>query len=270
MPRERALILCKTYPSPSEKYVETSCVAAMREHGGLVRLYPVPFRLISDGQQFKKWQWIEAEFRPARDDRRPESHRIGVDTICCGAVISSAHEWMQRREAIASEPVFSDFEQVETERQLTGKTLALLRPSRVVDLEISPVTQPNWTEDEVRKLLKQQSQPGLFDDGDKIALRTLKKLPFAFHYRYECDGPDGPKAYRHKIVDWEAGALFWTCRRNYGADWERPFRAKLFDDLGSKDLHFLMGTIHRFPDKWLIVSLIYPPRKKGPIQQPLL
>jgi hypothetical protein len=23
---------------------------------------------------------------------------------------------------------------------------------------------------------------------------------------------------------------------------------------------FLMGTIHRFPDQWLIVSLIYPPK----------
>jgi hypothetical protein len=23
---------------------------------------------------------------------------------------------------------------------------------------------------------------------------------------------------------------------------------------------FLMGTIHRFPNQWLIVSLIYPPK----------
>jgi hypothetical protein len=23
---------------------------------------------------------------------------------------------------------------------------------------------------------------------------------------------------------------------------------------------FLLGTIHRFPNQWLIVSLIYPPR----------
>jgi hypothetical protein len=31
---------CKTYPSPSAQYVETSCVAAMNEAGRLVRLYP--------------------------------------------------------------------------------------------------------------------------------------------------------------------------------------------------------------------------------------
>jgi hypothetical protein len=35
--RARLLILCKTYPSPSSQYVETSCVAAMEETGQLVR-----------------------------------------------------------------------------------------------------------------------------------------------------------------------------------------------------------------------------------------
>ena len=44
---ERVLILCKTYPSPSAKYAETSCVAGMTEDGRLIRLYPVPFRLVA-------------------------------------------------------------------------------------------------------------------------------------------------------------------------------------------------------------------------------
>ena len=82
---ERVLILCKTYPSPSAKYAETSCVAGMTEDGKLIRLYPVPFRLVSDEQQFKKWQWITARFEKARDDHRPESHRVFVDTIACDA-----------------------------------------------------------------------------------------------------------------------------------------------------------------------------------------
>lgn len=56
----RILILCKTCPSPSAKYSETSCVAGMDENGQLIRLYPVPFRLIENDKQFKKWQWISA------------------------------------------------------------------------------------------------------------------------------------------------------------------------------------------------------------------
>ena len=56
---ERILILAKTYPSPSAQYVETSCVAGISQDGSMRRLYPVPFRMIEEGQQFKKWQWID-------------------------------------------------------------------------------------------------------------------------------------------------------------------------------------------------------------------
>lgn len=52
--KARILILCKTYPSPSAAYTETSCVAGMDEAGNLIRLYPVPFRLVTDDQRFSK------------------------------------------------------------------------------------------------------------------------------------------------------------------------------------------------------------------------
>lgn len=55
---ERILILAKTYPSPSAQHVETSCVAGINEQGAMRRLYPLPFRLIEEGQKLKKWQWI--------------------------------------------------------------------------------------------------------------------------------------------------------------------------------------------------------------------
>jgi hypothetical protein len=51
------------------------------------------------------------------------------------------------------------------------------------------------------------------------------------------------KEYRPKIADWEAGALYWTCRRSHGDAWEAPFRAMLENRLPAADLMFLMGTI---------------------------
>ena len=45
---EEVLILAKTYPSPSAQYVETSCVAGITRNGAMVRLYPVPFRMIEE------------------------------------------------------------------------------------------------------------------------------------------------------------------------------------------------------------------------------
>lgn len=256
----RILILCKTYPSPSGKHVETSCVAGMEEGGRLIRLFPVPFRLVSDNRQFKKWQWIKARVEKASNDRRPESHKIFVDTIVCeGEPISTRHGWKARREQFDQIPVFDSFAALESARTTKGTTLGLLRPSSIAGLDVTPSDKPDWTQEEKIKLIQHEKQGGLFDDADEKRIATLKKVPFDFHYRYSCGTGDGRAALRHKIADWEAGALYWNCRRN-GDAWEAAFRERLERKLPEADLMFLMGTIHRFPHQWLIVSLIYPPR----------
>jgi hypothetical protein len=105
----------------------------------------------------------------------------------------------------------------------------------------------------------------LFSEAEaRREVKDLRKIPFDFYYRYVCKTPDGDVTHKHKIVDWEAGALFWNCRKIHGANWQVPFRAKLEADLLGKDLTFLMGNLHRFQEQWLIVSLIYPPRCQDP------
>lgn len=256
----RVLILCKTYPSPSTKHVETSCVAGMDESGQLVRLFPVPFRLVTDEQQFKKWQWIEARMRKATDDHRPESHRISVDTIqTLGEPLSTRDAWAERRLALGPVEMFDDFDTLELARQDRGITLGLLRPSRLVDLAISKAGAADWTPDEIAKLMQAQNQGSLFDqDAEQRSLKLLKKLPFDFHYQYECTAGGITKAYKHKLVDWEAGALYWNIHRR--ADWEAAFRQKWLAEFSQREVLFLMGTIHRFPGQWLIVSVLYLPK----------
>jgi hypothetical protein len=266
---ERVLILCKTYPSPSAKYAETSCVAGMTEAGKLIRLYPVPFRLVSDDQQFKKWQWITARFEKARDDHRPESHRVFVDTIACDSdpLPAGKHGWPHRAELLAKLPLYSDFSQIEKRRADGGATLALLKPARIIGLDIKMAESPTWTDEEKDKLLRLQQQGELFDEVEEgKQIRLLEKLPFDFHYRYECDIDGRTLTYRHKLVDWEIGALYRNVRRIHGENWEAAFRVKLEQELPSKDLMFLLGTIHRFPHQWLLISLIYPP--KPPVENP--
>jgi hypothetical protein len=258
--RKRILVLCKTYPSPSAKHVETSCVAGMEDAGRLIRLYPVPFRLIADEQQFRKWQWISARVRKATEDHRVESHRISVDTIDIhGEPLSTKDAWAERRNAIEPLIVFEDFDALEEARQRHGVTLGLLRPSRLVDLRISKAQSPDWTADEIDKLMQSQAQGSLFDqDAEQKSLRLLRKIPFDFHYVYECCGAGISKSYKHKLVDWEAGALYWNVHRR--SDWQDAFRQRFVGDFAQKDLLFMMGTIHRFPDQWLIVSVLYPPK----------
>ena len=261
---KRILILCKTYPSPSSKYAETSCVAGMTEDGQLIRLYPVPFRLISDEQQFRKWQWVEARIEHAHNDRRPESHKIYVDTIECDPkpLKSGKDGWPHRMALLSKLPVFEDFDAVEAARQESGVTLALVRPKRILGLEIKPAKTPDWTDEEKVKLIQLQKQGGLFDEAEtSTEIRLLEKLPFDFHYNYECEVNGKVTTYKHKLVDWEVGALYRRLRKQFGlSGWEAPFRAKYEQELPARDLLLLLGTIHRFPDQWLAVSVICPPK----------
>ena len=260
---ERILILAKTYPSPSAQHVETSCVAGINEHGAMRRLYPVPFRLIEEGQKFKKWQWIDVRVEKAHKDHRLESHKLYVDTITCGDVIDTKQQWDARWPWIEKLPNFTSFDDIEATRIETGLSLALMRPKQVLTLDIVEARNDEWTDEEREKLLGYEMQGQLFSDTEvKKMTQKLRKVPFDFYYRYTCDTQEREKVFKHKIVDWEAGVLFWHCRQSHGVDWRKPFRAKLEEDLMGKDLMFLMGNQHRFQDQWLIISLIYPPKRK--------
>ena len=258
---ERILILAKTYPSPSVQYVETSCVAGISEHGCMRRLYPVPFRLIEESQKFKKWQWVELRVEKAIRDHRPESHKVYVDDIVCGEQIDTRRGWAERRPWLEKIPTFDNPEAMDAARLSEGISLALLRPRQVLGLDIISARHTDWTREEREKLTRELMQGDLFSEAEvQREMRQLRKVPFDFYYRCIYSTPDGEREYSQKIIDWEAGALFWRCRQSHGDNWGQPFRAKLEHDLIGKDLMFLMGNQHRFQHQWLIVSLIYPPK----------
>ena len=259
--RANILILCKTYPSPSKRYAETSCVAGMEETGRLIRLYPVPFRFLTEEQKFRKWQWINARIEKTRDDHRPESHRIYVDDLERQEPLSTRQGWLERRQAIQSIPIFSSFDDLEGARVEQDISLGLLRPKKLVGLEINPTKEKDWTQEELDKLMQLQKQGELFQET-RSSVRVLQKIPFDFHYHYECETPAGAQIYKNKIVDWEVCALYRKLIAQHGPQgWQAPFRDKLMRQLGETDLLFLMGNMHRHRHQWLIVSLIYPPKE---------
>jgi len=255
----KLLILANTYPVPSAKYIETNCVAAVTDDGKMRRLFPIPYRLLDDPEQkFKKWQWIEAKIVKASNDHRPESYRLDVDSIqTIDAPIPTTRNWSLRL-PILEPHIVSDPDALEDRRSDSdiGATLGVIRTSRLLGLDIVTVEDPEWSEEEFDKL----RQDGLFASETVRQRPPLRKLPYRFYYRYECDTADGTKAYRHMITDWEVGALYWRCQRDYGLQWERYLRIKLEEQMEEKEMFFLLGTMHRFPSNWLIVSIIYPPK----------
>lgn len=165
-------------------------------------------------------------------------------------------------EALKDIPIFDDFASIEAARQSQGTTLALLRPRRIVRLEIKASTNPEWTDQERAKLTRMQQQSNLFSEEEsRRDVAMLEKIPFDFYYHYECEAEGQVRQHKHKLVDWEAGALYRKLRKQHGPkDWEQPFRDKFERDLPSRDLLLLLGTIHRFPDQWLAVSVFSPPK----------
>jgi hypothetical protein len=156
---EELLILTKTYPSPSTKYRETTCVAAITRGGEMRRLFPVPYRFLADDSQFKKWEWIRASVVTTTADQRPESRRIDVDSIeLLGERVGTDDSWFERRQII--EPfVVEDFHALEERRKTSGETLGFIRPRAISAFEITQAKQPTWSEEDYRKL----AQDGLFD-----------------------------------------------------------------------------------------------------------
>jgi hypothetical protein len=255
---ETLLILTKTYPSPSQKHRETSCVAAMNNLGEMRRLFPIPFRLLNDTSQFARWEWVRARVIKAADDHRPESYKVDVDSIVRVSKMGTDQGWAERMHWI-DRHIVPDFNALEARRQATGETLGLIRPSNI-RLEITPSESSDWTDEEKTKLIRD----GLFNSPEAKLRVPLQKVPFNFHYLYEQQTTQGTTIHRHKITDWEACALYWNCQRDYGNNWEHYFRLKLEEDFSrNRDLMFLMGTMHRFPDHWLIVGLLYPPKAEA-------
>ena len=258
MPHPTLDIVAKTCPIPSASYRETVCVAAINRAGEMRRLYPIPFRFIGGDVKFQKWEWIRGVVGSTSKDKRPESRRIDIDQVeKLGELISTKNNWQQRLAWV--EPRLSaSFDALEQRRQDTGETLGFIRPTRLLGLDITPIKDAEWTEKEWINLTKE----GLFDSEEVRTSPPLRKIPFEFRYRYECQTPADTTQHRHMITDWEAGALYWNCVKSHGDAWQAPFRARLETEFAAKDLIFMMGTIHRFPDQWLIISLIYPPKPK--------
>src|SRR5271170_4926307 len=98
--KKRALIVVRTYPTPSKKGVEVSCTAAVTDQGEWLRLFPVPWRLLGSDQRFRKYQWVEVTVTKASDPR-PESYKLKHDGIrIVSDPLSTDNCWNARKDVV--------------------------------------------------------------------------------------------------------------------------------------------------------------------------
>jgi hypothetical protein len=103
------------------------------------------------------------------------------------------------------------------------------------------------------------SQLNLFGPQQK----PLSKLPFTFHYVFECD--DSEKPHTAMCEDWELGVLFLNEASRLGSSKAAAgsVKNKYLNELcrEDKDTMFFMGT--KFPyNTWLVLGVFWPPRQK--------
>ncbi|MFC8589029.1 hypothetical protein ACFUGD_31365 [Streptomyces sp. NPDC057217] len=253
--RARILITVKTYPELSTKYRETSCVAGIRLDRGTpehVRLFPVPFRLLSQESQFAKYAIIEVDVRRHHQDRRPESLRPNPGTLKVIDRIGTSDGWRERY-SILRPLIAPSLCAIKRDQEKHGTSLGLFRPAaHTVDFRLEPA-EP-WP----------VSKAALTDQMDLLDqdLRQLEWVPLEFRYRFRCDDSDCT-GHDMALRDWEAGESYRKYLRQYGQQGvEEKLRERWFARMFAPDhvVHCYVGNLARRPRTFMLLGLFYPRR----------
>ena len=208
--RERILVTVKTYPTLSEKYGETVCTAGVREDGSWIRLYPVPFRRLTEVEQYHKYDWLECRVRTQSSDRRPESFRP-VDTAELKRVdhLDTSDLWRERRRILLqSGHVYDRRDTIIDAAKNNAMSLCVFKPAEVMDFVCEPDDR-DWDSKKLNRMREIQDQFELFEDNSwRRTFKLIPKLPYKFSYRFK-DAVG--KVSELQILDWEIGALYWNC-----------------------------------------------------------
>jgi len=266
----KLLIAVKTYPIPSQKYDELVCTAGVTEKGDFIRLYPINFRELSFVKKYKKYQWIEVKAEKHRGrDARKESYRPANDTIkMLGEPISSSKDnWAERGRYVLKKKSRS-MEDLYAQQERDRTSLGIFRPKLIHDLKISD-DDPNWKPG----FLKALNQQRLFEDR-QATLVPPRKVPYKFHYHFECDDPRCTMNHKMMIEDWEVGRLFWRLVDQGKSKEEAASQArdKFLNQIcgPDRDPHFYVGTILAHPKTWVIIGVFWPKKEfQRPVQESL-
>lgn len=227
--RVRVLVLVKAAPQPSSTYGDTVCVAGIVLGGqpDWMRLYPVPFRYLDGARQFRKYDVVEVEVRPAGADKRPESRKINADSI---RIVDHLDGWPKRSRWVEPLAVESMCDVIRTVRQnRDSRSLAAVRPAAVTDLLLEP--HPGWSPDQLARFERFAQQARLFEDAPP---QMLEPPRFKGRYRYRC-GDSACRWHEQGILDWEFTALQRRFRSESDQALERILRRNFYQQMFQRE-----------------------------------
>lgn len=270
---ERILITVKTYPTLSSKYAELVCTAGVNENGDWRRIYPVRFRQLQDGSQYKKYQWIEADIEKSTTDGRPESFKIiKPDSLrLIGDPLSTNSRWQARKEAFQRKvPLEKNLAELIEAAHANKQSLAHFQPTEWLSFVVEEADR-EWDAKKLALLEAERKQQDLFKNEQTLEeeFKVVNKLPYKFSYRIrDAKG----KLSKMMIEDWEIGALYWNCLQRANGDEDvavQKVREKYWDSFVKSedyDLTVVLGTTlqhhnKRAPNPYVIISVVPTPHE---------
>ena len=261
--KEKVLILVKTYPTFSKKYFEVVCTAGVNEQGEWRRIYPIPFRELSDLEKYKKFQWVEVDIEKNTADVRPESYKLiqGTEITLLDEPIKTTNNWFLRKEALKNTPVYTNLHVIiQKANKENGLSLCQFKPQKIIGCSIEK-TDREWSQNILEQIRFQNAQGVLFEDL-KREIQLVRKLPYKFSYKFQDDAGIESNL---MIEDWEIGQLFWNClKRAKGNETIacQQIKEKYEGFIENNDITLFLGTTHNYhgwaSNPFVIIGVFYP------------
>lgn len=251
---KKVLITVKAYPNPSKKYVETVCVAGIDiSKNEWVRLYPIPYRDLDEDKKFRKYSIIQVRAKKPRNDRRPESYRIDMNSIKILDYLDPRDKWIRRKNIVLPTVDNSMCEILRLQKR-EDKSLGVFKPCNVNFIW----TKGRPKDERARKACYAQLR---FFDKKKDVIETI---PFWFRYTFSCSDEPMCPGHDYLIIDWEIGQTYRKWRRKYGTEdvlLEKIREQWLIKMCSPKrDFYFFVGNTKRFRETFMILGVFYPPK----------
>ncbi len=257
------LPLVKAYPNLSRQYGEVSCVAGLTMTDSAIprwiRIYPVPFRALSNKLKFRKYQPIRVKARKPSNDLRPESRRVDIESIdVIGDPIGTARGWEARRKLVEPSLGASMCELMRMEKK-DRTSLAIFRPAEVLDLVVEAV-EPDPDKSDRAEAWAAQAQL-LGPSETQQQRKALEQIPFRFKYHYRCSDAKC-KTHKQSIVDWEIAQQYRKLRDR--KNWKELVRKKWLDEIcgDAKETALIVGNQHQYRNAFLVLGVWWPPARQ--------
>ena len=231
----------------SKKYIETVCTGGICSDGSFVRLYPVPFRLLDEVEQYGRWDVIRVRVYKDTKDRRPESWHIegGAPIEVVRSVKSERLRWDWMKKGVYESTV---------QMEEAGLTNGLV--------EIIP-KELHWLPEKKRwspGQLKVLNQGNLFHD-ERLMRSLSERVPWQFKLRL---------TERHTGKEFDQKVLAWSYYQGYRRQLQQTkceetalslLRDTIYKSILAPDrkVFAIFGTHSRFGN-WMISALYHVPR----------